>query len=325
MIILRSQTTICTHHSPVDELLGSIAFHHLAALLALILFLVGTANAQDSPKPKNNEEVVVFSGVNESDVFGLGNSIRITGTVKQGAIAFGGDVIVEGTVDGDVAAIGGSVVQLAGARIGGDVIVLGGNYRHIDEFPNRNSDRMTMIVAGYQEELRNLMQNPSGILRPHLSSGYLGLRLLAILFWFIVCLALTAAMPGPISRGVVRLQLTSLRVAVIGLIGAVAIAATAGACLWMLPQTISVLVGIMASILVLVSWLFGRVVLAAATGKWLQRKYIPWGNHSEAVALLLGTTFWVLMTSLPYMWPFVVLAMVVISIGLALTARYRAA
>ena len=180
-----------------------------------------------------------------------------------------------------------------------------------------------MMYAGYEQELRNLMRSPRGLLRPSWSSGYLGLRLLAILFWFIVSLALTAAMPGTISRGVTRLQLTSLRVALIGFTAAVVIGAGVVACLRVLPETISALVGIMALILMIVGWLFGRVVLAAATGRWLQRKYIPLAKHSESVALLIGTTFWVLLTSLPYVWPFVVAVMVVLSLGLALTARYR--
>jgi hypothetical protein len=253
----------------------------------------------------------------------MGNAIRITGTVKQGAIGFGSDVIVEGTVEGDVAAIGGSVVQKAGAKINGDVIVIGGTYKHADLVPQRNPAAMTMMYAGYEQELRNLMRSPRGLLRPSWSSGYLGLRLLAILFWFIVSLALTAAMPGTISRGVTRLQLTSLRVALIGFTAAVVIGAGVVACLRVLPETISALVGIMALILMIVGWLFGRVVLAAATGRWLQRKYIPLAKHSESVALLIGTTFWVLLTSLPYVWPFVVAVMVVLSLGLALTARYR--
>src|SRR5882724_215508 len=80
-------------------------------------------------QPANEEhpgapQARVIDGVANPTVFGLGQSIRITGTVKEGAIAFGGDVIVEGAVDGDVAAIGGSVIQREGARIGGDVIVL---------------------------------------------------------------------------------------------------------------------------------------------------------------------------------------------------------
>jgi hypothetical protein len=69
--------------------------------------------------------------------------------------------------------------------------------------------------------------------------------------------------------------------------------------------------------------LFGRVVLYAATGKWLQRNYVRFGNNSEAVALLLGTSFWVLLASLPYVWPFMAVFILIISFGLALTARYR--
>jgi hypothetical protein len=80
----------------------------------------------------------VIEGVVNTTVFGMGQSIRITGTVKEGAIAFGGDVIIEGAVDGDVAAIGGSVIQREGARIGGDVIVLGGIYHHGKAAPDRD-------------------------------------------------------------------------------------------------------------------------------------------------------------------------------------------
>ncbi|PYS69664.1 MAG: hypothetical protein DMF69_16285 [Acidobacteria bacterium] len=293
-------------------------------MFAWVLVLVGLVNAQSATPNKTGEAEVVIDGVNDSTVFGMGNTVRIKGTVKQGAIAFGGDVVVEGIVEGDVATIGGSVIQLKGARIGGDVIVFGGAYRHEDDVPLRKEAASTMMYAGYQPELRELMRSPSGLLRPSWSPGYLGLRLLAILFWFIVALALTAAMPGTISRGITRLQLTSLRVAIIGFIGAAVMGAGVEACLWILPQAISALVGIMALILALVAWLFGRVVLAAATGRWLQRKYVPVGKHSESVALLSGTAFWVVLTSLPYVWPLAFTVMVVLSLGLALTARYRA-
>lgn len=289
----------------------------------LLLILVGTAYAQDPAATNSSEGAVVVSGVSDSTVFGLGKSIRITGTVKQGAISFGGDVVVEGTVEGDVAAIGGSVVQTDGARIGGDVIVLGGTYQHGDKPPNRRADSMTMMYAGYQQEIRDIMRNPTGLLRPRWSPKYIGVRILAILFWFIVSLAFTAAMPGSISRGVARLQTTSLKVAVIGVSGAIVIGASSFVSLWVLPETLSALVGLLVIMLLLVAGLFGRVILYAATGRWLQRKYVPVGKHSEAVALLLGSGFWVLLTSLPYIWPFMVLLIWVVSLGLALTARYR--
>jgi hypothetical protein len=296
-------------------------FYSLGVVLLWVLALAGAVYSQESAGAERNEKVILVTGVTDSTVFGLGQSLKISGTVK-GAISFGGDVIVEGVVEGDVAAIGGSVIQSDNSRIDGDVIVIGGTYQHGDKLPKRNPAAMTIMYAGYQQELSDMMRNPSGLLHPRWSSSYVGLRLLAVLFWFIISLALTAAMPGTISRGVARLQLTSLRVAIIGLIGAVVIGAGVGICLRILPQPISVLIGLMALILIFLALLFGRVILYAATGRWLQRKYLPPGRNSEAVALLLGTTFWVAVGSLPYIWPLVVAVIVVISLGLALTARY---
>jgi len=324
MVISRSQIKNGSAFPALTCPLRKFEFYHLGALLLWVLLLMGAVCAQGVSGGESEGNVVLVNGVTDSTVFGLGKSLRITGTVKQGAISFGGDVIVEGVVEGDVAAIGGSVIQRENSKIGGDVIVLGGIFRSDGEkTPNRNPAAMTMVFAGYQPELRDLMRNPSSLLRPHWSPGYLGMRLLAVLFWFILSLAFTAAMPGTISRGVARLQLTSLRVAFIGLIGVVVIGAGVPICLWLLPEIISVLVGLLTLVLIVVAGLFGRVMLYAATGRWLQRKYVPIGKNSEAVALLLGTAFWVILASLPYVWPFVVAIIWVLSLGLALTARYR--
>jgi hypothetical protein len=284
-----------------------------------LLLLVTAVYAQES----TSENIIVVNGTTDSTVFGLGNSVRITGTVKQGAMALGGDVIVEGVVEGDVATIGGSVIQLPGSSINGDVIVLGGTYRAEDASARRNPRSMTIMYAGYQQELRDMMRNPTGLFSPHWTPTYLGTRLLVVLFWFVIALAFTSAMPGTISRGVARLQLTSVRVAAIGLIGVVVLFVSVLVCLWVMPEPVQVLVGLLALLLWLVASLFGRVILYAATGKWLQRKYLPFGKNSEAVALLLGTSFWVLLTSLPYVWPFMAAFILIISFGLALTARYR--
>src|SRR6267154_5604123 len=186
------------------------ASHHLkrtSALIAALVLLVIAAAAQ----PANEEhpgdpQARVIEGVANTTVFGLGQSIRITGTVKEGAIAFGGDVIVEGTVNGDVAAIGGSVIQREGSRIGGDVIVVGGIYHHGKAAPGRDPQSVTIMYAGYESQLRQVMRDPFSALRPQLSLVFFGTRALAVLLWFIVSLAITAVMPNTISRAVVRLQ-----------------------------------------------------------------------------------------------------------------------
>jgi len=301
--------------------LNKLDWSRLVAILVWVLLLVGAASVVSAQSA--DDKVVLVDGTNEGTVFGVGNSLRITGTVKQGAMSFGGDVIVEGVVEGDVATIGGSVIQKAGSRIDGDVIVLGGTYRADDSPAQRRPEAMTMMYAGYQQELRGMMRNPTGVFTPHWTPTYFGTRLLVVLFWFLVSLGFTAAMPGTISRGVARLQLTSLRVAAIGLIGVVVLFGVVILCLWIMPEPVRVLVGLLALLLWLVAGLFGRVILYAATGRWIQRKYAAFGKNSEAVALLLGTSFWVLLTSLPYVWPFMATFILIISFGLALTARYR--
>jgi MFS family permease len=202
-------------------------------------------------------------------------------------------------------------------------MVVGGTYRHADKEPLRSPGTQTIMYAGYEQELRNLIRNPQDLLAPNWSARYVGLRLLAVLFWFIVSLALTAAMPGTISRGIARLQLTLGRVAIIGVVGSLIIGPGVILSLRYLPYAISLLIGLMALLLIIVSLLFGRVIIYAATGRWLQRKLLPNGSNSEAAALLLGTIFWIALSSLPYIWPVVVAVVLVTSLGLALTARYR--
>src|ERR1700681_4411905 len=156
------------------------AFCKTIALLGAVLVWMIVAQAQavadDHP---GDPQARVIDGVVNTTVFGLGQSIRITGTVKEGAIAFGGDVIVEGSVDGDVAAIGGSVIQREGSRIGGDVIVVGGLYHHGKAAPGRDPQSVTIMYAGYEDELRHVMREPFSLLQPRFTAAFIGIRLLA--------------------------------------------------------------------------------------------------------------------------------------------------
>lgn len=298
----------------------SRAIYRVGAVMMMLLVTVVASRAQSNADPvTDSKKVQVVEGVIDGNAYGVGKSMRITGTVKEGAIAFGGDVIVQGTVMGDVAAIGGSVIQLEGARIGGDIIVVGGTYKPAAKLPDRNPAAMTVIYAGYEHELRDLMSNPAGLIAPAWTTTFLGLRLLSILIWFVIALGLTTVMPGPISRGVARLQLTSLRVAIIGFLGAIVVGLGVEASLFLLPTPFSSLIGLMTILLILISGVFGRVVIYAATGKWLQRRFQRLGK-SDSMALLVGTLVWSILSSLPYVWPFVIAVTLVLSLGLALTA-----
>ena len=297
----------------------------MAALFALLLAAaavhaqgsaVGVPGAAPTPAP------LIVEGVENGDVFVFRKSVIVRGNVRYGVISLGGDVIVEGHVEGDVAAIGGNVYQRDGAYIGGDVMVLGGLYNREPNAQPRKPQSATITYAGFEQELHEMLHDPASFIAPHFSAGYIGQRLLAVLFWFIVSLALTAVTPGAVSRAAARLQLTSLRVAIIGFVSTLIIFGVPLAA-YVLPPVIGTLLSITAVLLLIAAYIFGRVVIHAATGRWLERRLLPEGKRSETVALLVGVTFWTLVLSLPYIWPAVVAGLLVTSLGLALTARYR--
>lgn len=300
------------------------AASRVVATIFALLVMVIAINAQSPAETLPDTTMpLVVNGVSESDVFGWGQSVLVRGTVKRGVMAFGGDVIVEGIVEGDVATIGGSVIQRPASQIGGDVIVIGGSYRRDTSGQGRNPASTTVMFTGFEPELRNVMRNPASLLTPQWTVAYVGSRVMGILFWFIASLMLTAVTPGAVSRAVMRLQLTNVRVGVIGFVGSIVMTFGVVAGLSVLPTVFAALLGLTALILLLLAYLFGRVAIQAATGQWLQRRFFGDRLRSESVSLLAGTIAWAILLSLPYIWPFVGAGLLVASLGLALTARYR--
>ncbi|HEX6623987.1 MAG TPA: hypothetical protein VF064_09760 [Pyrinomonadaceae bacterium] len=296
-----------------------------ATACVLLLLFFEASFAQDAPAhapaAPSADELVIDEDYT-GDVFGVGRTVRVRGRVSHGVIAFGGDVVVEGRVEGDVATVGGSVSQREGSYVGGDVIILGGTYHHGKTGPGRNPSSNTIMFAGYEEELRGLARDPSVLLTPEFTLAFVGLRLLGVLLWFVVSLVLTAISPGAVSRGAARLQLTSLRVAVIGVLGALVAGPGVFAALHYLPPVLGVFVSATALLLLLFAYVFGRVCIYAATGRWLQRLVLAEDKRSESIALLLGAVFWSVLLTLPYVWPFVFAGLLVVSLGLSLTARH---
>ncbi|HEY1402526.1 MAG TPA: hypothetical protein VGB05_00215 [Pyrinomonadaceae bacterium] len=304
------------------------SFARAAVILCALLCAGGAVSARTAPSVRvaeNDPTTLVVEGDDTKDVFGMGRNVIVRGRVKNGVMAFGGDVFVEehGRVEGDVGVIGGTITQRENSYIGGDVLVIGGAYHHGKAAPGRNPETKTIMFAGYEEELRELGRNPASVLEPKWTVASFGMRVLSILFWFIISLGLTAATPGAISRAATRLQLTSLRVAIIGLLAAFVLAFGVPVALHVLPPVLGLFTGVLSILLLLVAYLFGRVAIHAATGRWLQRLLLREEQRSESIALLLGAAFWAVVLSLPYLWSLAVPALVITSLGLALTVRYR--
>ena len=297
-----------------------VALAQMSAVVVFILLVAFALYAQTSVSISPDENTLIIENAKESDVFSFGKTVIVKQQAK-GVLAFGGDIIVEGRVDGDVATIGGSVIQKETAFIGGDVITFGGTYRHESANPLRNAGRETIMYAGYEEELRNLTQNPSQIFAPSFSWAFLVQRVLSLLFWFVISLAVTTIAPGAISRAVARFQLSKLKIFAVGSVGFLITTISVTASLSFLPNYVSAIASLMAFVLLLLGYVFGRVALQVSVGKQLQKRLLPNNNHSETFALLIGTFVWTLLLSIPYVWTFALIALIAASVGLVLTAR----
>ncbi len=297
-----------------------VALAQVSAVVVFILLVAFALYAQTSVSISPDENTLIIENAKESDVFSFGKTVIVKQQAK-GVLAFGGDIIVEGRVDGDVATIGGSVIQKETAFIGGDVITFGGTYRHESANPLRNAGRETIMYAGYEEELRNLTQNPSQIFAPSFSWAFLAQRVLSLLFWFVISLAVTTIAPGAISRAVARFQLSKLKIFAVGSVGFLITTISVTASLSFLPNYVSAIASLMAFVLLLLGYVFGRVALQVSVGKQLQKRLLPNNNHSETFALLIGTFVWTLLLSIPYVWTFALIALIAASVGLVLTAR----
>ena len=267
-----------------------------------------------------DDKTIIISDAKESEVFSFGKTVVVKQHAK-GVLAFGGDIIVEGRIDGDAATIGGSIIQKENAFIGGDVIIFGGSYRPEAATPLRNPGKETVMYAGYEQELRNLTQNPAQLFSPGFSWAFLAQRLLSVLFWFVISLAFTTLAPGAVSRAISRFQLSTLKVVAIGFSAFLVTTLGVIASLSFLPNYLSAIVSLMAFVLLMLGYVFGRVALQLSVGKQVIKRFFPENKQSETLAILIGVLVWTTLLSVPYLWILALIALLSVSLGLVLTAR----
>lgn len=297
-----------------------IAFgRHLFGIFIIIFLAAVSIFAQTNiSQPVDN--TLIINDSPEMEVFAFGKTIIVENRAK-GVLSFGGDIIIKGRVDGDVATIGGSVIQKKDAFIGGDIIILGGKYQPEAKVPRRNTDKETIMYAGYEEELRSLTQNPTQIFSTDFSLKFIIQRLLSLLFWFCLGLGLTTITPNAVSRSVARFRLSTLKVFGIGALAFTVVILGVIVSFGFLPSFISAVIGIMAFVVLMLAYIFGRVALQISVGNWFLKRFSPDKKQSETIALFIGAFVWTLLLSVPYVWTAAVFALFTASLGLVLTAR----
>jgi hypothetical protein len=297
---------------PFKRMVSGFVFILLAAFIIYAGPVVSISQSDD--------DTYIVEDAPEQQIISFGKNVIIKKQVKE-VLAVGGNVIIEGHVKGDVGVIGGNITQKENAFIGGDVIVFGGSYTTDSKTPLRNADKETVVMAVLEDEVRNYAQNPSQIFAPSLSWSFMVHRILSILFWFVISLALTTISPGAVSRGVTRIRLSTLKVFAVGSFAFVITLLAVAMGISFLPTYLSAIVALMALILLFLSYVFGRVALQVIIGKMVQKQLLPDKMQSETVALLIGVIIWSIFLSIPYLWVLTLLTLFAASLGLVLTAR----
>ncbi|MDM7923844.1 MAG: hypothetical protein QUS14_16235 [Pyrinomonadaceae bacterium] len=268
---------------------------------------------------KEDVETIVIDEASEMNVISFGKTVIVRQSAKE-VFVWGGDAIIEGRVEGDVATLGGSVIQKENAYIGGAVIVIGGAYKPESKTPLRVEGKETVMFGMFEEEFRGMTQDPSQILAPSLTPAFLAQRVLSALFWFVVTFAFATIAPGAVSRAIMRLQFSSLRVVGFGVATLIGITVFLIASLQLLPDYAGAVVGFMGFALLMLAYGFGRIVLQVSVGKAINKRINSAPGRSEAVSILIGVLFWTLLLSIPYVWTFAVVALFSAGVGLILTA-----
>lgn len=292
----------------------------LFAGFIFVLITTCALYAQGNISISSDNETLIIQEAGDNEIYSLGKTVIIKQSAK-GVLSFGGDVVIEGNVPGDVAVIGGNIIQAENAYIGGDVIVFGGTYQAKSQNPLRNSDKETVIVAVFEDELRELSQNPAQIFSPAFSWSFVAQRLLSILFWFIISMTVTTLAPGAVSRAVARVQLSTLKIIAVGLAFFVSSTIVVISSFSFLPNYLSAIISLMVFVMLMLGYVFGRVTLQVSLGKLLQKWLLPEKRRSETAAILIGVLIWTVILSIPYLWTVGLIILFSASLGLVLTAR----
>ena len=294
----------------------------IGGAITILLFQFVILAQSPNITTSDDAQTLIIEGNPDTQVFSFGKNVIVKQAAKE-VFVFGGDVTIEGKVDGDVGTIGGSVIQKENAFIGGDVIVLGGTYQSEAQKPQRSSEKETVIIGIFEEELRDFAQNPTAVFSPTLTWGFLAQRIISILFWFLISFVFTTISPGAISRAVARFQLSTLKIVALGFSGFLFTTIGIMLSVAFLPGYLSGIISLMMLILLFLAYVFGRVALQVSTGKLLQKYFLPENKHSETLAILLGVVAWTIILSVPYIWTIALLLLFSVSIGLVFTARTK--
>jgi len=268
-----------------------------SVILSLLLFF---------PKPfffpaENGEGkrdiIIEKDEVYEKDIISFGSEVTIHGTAKKSVIVIGGSINVYGTVENDVIGIGSKVSVLKGAKISGDLLVIGGKLRKDRETciegdmfyfkPGRN------FPAFIKSAFKGAFSFPS---RPH----EILLKIIALLSWFLLVLIFNFIFPKNVLESSLLMDKNIWKSLLIGFLSLLIILVFLvffgflSLFLIGIPFLIIVLIGLFLAVL------FGRTAIFHWLGSIILKAFKR-NEFSNTIAVLSGFIVFFILSFIPFL------------------------
>ena len=245
--------------------------------------VAGSSRAQDLPA------IVVEEGsVARQEVVALGRDLVVAGEAMSDVVSISGSTRVEGRVGGDVIVLGGDGLLSETARIAGDVFVLGGR---LEAAPGARIEGRSVSYPTVSSAWLTLMEGPS----LGLSAGspvILGAKLALMAAWLALTLLLFATSGRQLLETSESVQANPGRNFVTGVAGVLAMLLTALFFSAFAAAIVGIPLLILVVLLALMLKLWGMVSVFHATGYWLvarlfKKRALPL-NYALVGLLVLG-------------------------------------
>ncbi len=243
----------------------------------------GSSRAQDPPA------IVVEEGsVARQEVVALGRDLVVAGEAMSDVVSISGSTRVEGRVGGDVIVLGGDGRLSETARVAGDVFVLGGR---LETAPGARIEGRSVSYPTVSSAWLTLMEGPS----LGLSAGspvILGAKLALMAAWLALTLLLFATSGRQLLETSESVQANAGRNFVTGVAGVLAMLLTALFFSAFAAAIVGIPLLILVVLLALMLKLWGMVSVFHATGYWLlarlfKKRALPL-NYALVGLLVLG-------------------------------------
>ena len=179
--------------------------------------------AADDSEPARPAIVVEEGSYTGQQIVAIGRDLEVRGRAESDVAAINGSIRVFGSVDGDVVAIGGDCELMPGARLGGDVFVLGGELRAANdvEISGRSVSYPTFSSAWL-----TLLEGPSLGLAAT-SRVVIGAKMALLAAWLALTLLLLATSGRQVLSTSEQIRIEPARDFVVGVTGVLSLFLTA--------------------------------------------------------------------------------------------------